>query len=94
MALCQASYAAGTKEFNIDIEQQQSFLIEINKKDDSDIFLFCKPVNDGAKYFFMGKDEACHWEIISKFTVPSNILALEEILSEKVAEAMTARISR
>ena len=41
MALCQASYAAGTKEFNIDIEQQQSFLIEINKKDDSDIFLFC-----------------------------------------------------
>ena len=93
MALCQASYAAGTKEFIVDIEKQQSFLIEINKKEDSDIFLFCKPVNDGAKYFFMGLDEDGQWVILSKFTVPSSILALERILSEKVAEAMAARVS-
>jgi len=92
MSVYHVSYAAGSKEFIVDIEGQKSFLMEINKKEYHDIFLFCKPVNDNSVYFFMGKDDVGMWVILSKFTVPSNILALESSLSEKVATAMSERV--
>jgi len=89
----QTPHTGDLKEFMIDIDMQHTFLMEINNKDDGDIFLFCKPVNDRTKYFFMGRNKEGNWIILSRFTVPSYILELENLISEKVLQAMATRIS-
>ena len=74
-------------EFTVEVDDK-SFLIEVNKQTDNTVFLFCKPLFGEPKYFFMGKDEHAKWVMQSRFTIPQYILAMENLLSEKVTQIM------
>jgi hypothetical protein len=74
-----------TREFVVDIGNMH-FDVEVNRTEQDDVFLFCKPMDkDEHRYFFMGQDISGRWVILSKFVVPKYILALESVLSEKIA---------